>query len=161
MEIKHIKDGANLDNMILTFAVRKVNEDGKTTYVSDVEITTADWKKTRLKNVSLRDTLYHFGQAVLSSEDMEYVDKYIYEYNKIYMAGRGTRINPDCPGYLSYHIPRKNIDTEKEFHLHTGDGYRNYKSFDELYKDAKKNATNKTYENAMRDLMFQRQAWDK
>ena len=153
MEIKHIKDVANLDDVVLTFEVRRVVEDGKTAYVSDVEIRTADGKETRLENVSLRELFFYLGQAVLSAEDMECVDKYIYEYNKLSLARRGATIDPEDPGYISYCIPRKNSEAKAEFRMHTRDGYTKYKSFDELYEDAKIVA-DRTFESAIIKAAF-------
>ena len=154
MKINDIKEIAGLDDISIHLAVRQESKDGKTVYVSDATITTRDWEKSHLENVSLRDVLFNLGKAVLSAEDMAIVDKYIYEYNKIDIARRGGLADLLAPGYLSYIIPRKAPDAKDEFQLHFSNGYSRYHTLEELYRDAKTSAVNKTLANAVRSLMF-------
>ena len=148
MEIKKIQDIENLDDITLQFAVSKNMGEGDQNYNSDVKITTKDWKTVSLSNISLRDALFCLGEAVLSAEDMDMINKYVYECKKCLEK---DNIDFNCPGYIEYHYSRAGI---KEFHLDFGGGYRKYKSLEELFKDAIEHKASKKFERVVDSVIY-------
>lgn len=148
MEIKKIQDIAKLDNIALQFAVSKNMGEGDQNYNSDVVVTTKDWKTVSLSNISLRDALFCLGEAVLSAEDMEIINKYVYECKKCLERGN---VDFNCPGYIEYHYSRVG---RKEFYLDFGGGYRKYQTLDELYKDAKEHKASKKFERVVNNALY-------
>lgn len=154
MEIKNIQDIANLDDIRLMFAVRKNMGKGKENYISDLEITTKDHKTTFFENVSLREVLFHLGESVKSAEEMEVIDKYIYEYKKCVLAKEGFDVDFNNPGCLVYQIPGVKSKLQKEFQLGFGGGFRRYETLEELFNDAKEHKSSKRFEKVIKNSLY-------
>ena len=143
-----------MDDISLMFAVRKNMGKGKENYISDLEITTKDGKTTCLKNVSLREVLFCLGEAVMSAEDMEVINKYIYEFKKCILAKEGFDVDFNNPGYMEYQIPGIDSKLKKEFQLDFGGGYRRYETLEKLYNDAKEHKSSKRFERVVKNSLY-------